>query len=201
MWRAFAGFPRETLPQRIAGLGPATTPWNELWSPGETPKGRASAVIILFLPPLAGATVARVTFIRRSTTVRSHRGQVAFPGGRADPDDPSPAVTALRELQEELGIDPERVTLIGALPPTPALDGGPVIPVVGAASCELEELRPSPEEVDLVFAEPWTALTRAANRPFAFNVFGSWRESPFFPVPGGKVWGLTAHLLARADLA
>ncbi len=193
------GFSAAWLPSRIVGLvpGPAL-PWSAVGAPPG--KGRASAVVMLFLPPCAGDTAARIVLIRRSTTVRSHRGQIGFPGGRAEPDDATPAATALRELEEELGLPVARVSTIGCLPAVPALDGAPVVTVVGAAAVELSDMKPAPEEVDFVFAEPWTRFTRAEDRAFAFNIFGNWRQSHLFSLPARPVWGLTAVILARCDL-
>ena len=58
-----------------------------------------------------------ISFIRRASTLRAHRGEIAFPGGAADDSDVSPIVTALREAQEEIGIAPSRVEVLGIMPP------------------------------------------------------------------------------------
>ena len=58
-----------------------------------------------------------ISFIRRASTLRSHRGEIAFPGGSADDSDVSPIVTALREAQEEIGLAPSRVEVLGIMPP------------------------------------------------------------------------------------
>lgn len=156
---------------------------------------------MLFLPPRAddSSPAARIVLTRRSTKLRSHRGQIGFPGGRSENDDETFAGTALRELNEELGLPAQKVTTIGWLPPIAALDGSPVVTVIGAAAVELDELSPAPDEVDTVFAEPWTRFTRAEDRAFRFNIFGNWRDSHLFPMPAGAVWGLTAWILARCD--
>jgi 8-oxo-dGTP pyrophosphatase MutT (NUDIX family) len=158
-----------------------------------------SAVVIIFFAPLADDFAARIVFIRRSTTVRSHRGQIGFPGGRAEPSDRTPAETALRELHEELGLSPEKVAPIGFLPPVRALDGSAVVTVVATADAHLDELTIAPAEVESVFAAPWTRFTRAEDQAFRFNIFGNWRDSHLFPLPSRPIWGLTALLLARCD--
>src|SRR5438876_1011950 len=58
-----------------------------------------------------------VSFIRRASTLRAHSGEIAFPGGAADVSDVSPIITALREAQEEIGLDPSRVEVLGIMPP------------------------------------------------------------------------------------
>lgn len=161
---------------------------------------------MLFLPPVEPGTPATVVFTRRTTTVRSHKGQIGFPGGRVDPEDQSPLVTALREAHEELGIAPERIHPLGALPFVRALDGGLVVPVLGLAAARLDELVPSPSEVDLIFLAPWTRLTRAAGQDFSFNIFGHWRNSCLYTAEdrdGGllRIWGLTAKIIHSANLA
>lgn len=190
------GFSLDWLPSRIAGLEPAR-PWSAVPHSG---RGKLSAVVMLFLPPLADGAAARIVLTRRSTSVRTHRGQIGFPGGRVEQGDETPVDTALRELDEELGLPPGRVTPIGCLPLVPALDGSPIVTVVGAAAAEVDELKPAPEEVAAVFAEPWTSFTRARDRAFRFNIFGNWRESHLFELPERPVWGLTAWILARCDL-
>ena len=73
---------------------------------------QSAAVLIPFLK---WGNEWHVLFTRRTNTLPEHSGQVAFPGGRCDPDDGDPVSTALRETQEEIGIDPEKVNILGRL--------------------------------------------------------------------------------------
>lgn len=188
------GFPPGSLPTRCGPLVPADAPWPE-------EPGRRAAVLLLFIPPDAGSSTARLVFTRRSALVRSHRGQVGLAGGRADPEDATPADTALRELGEELGVDPGQVVILGALPPVTSLDGSPVHTIIGAAPLALGSFVPAPAEVDAVFADPWTSFVPGASREFRFNILGRWRESRVFEGGSAPVWGLTAQILQAAALA
>lgn len=203
-WPRLTSFRHGALPALVHGLTADSAPWSELAAGiagGRVP--RASAVMLLMIPPRRDESPARLVFIRRSTTVRSHRGQISFPGGRADPEDATPGVTATRELEEELGVPSNRVTVIGTMAPIAALDGGAVVPVLGITDFALEEMRPSVAEVQDVFAGAWPNFARSKNQPFGFNIFGNWRESPRFVLtdhePHRSIWGLTAMILAAAD--
>ena len=86
-------------------------------------------------------------FTRRPDDLRRHPGEISFPGGRLEPDDRDLVHTALREAQEEVGLDPAGVTILGALQPTPTIATGYAIyPFVGTIGNDLEWL-PSPAEV------------------------------------------------------
>jgi 8-oxo-dGTP pyrophosphatase MutT (NUDIX family) len=190
MWASWSE--RYELPV-IGGLQPAPDQWSEATPP------RASAVLCLFIPPAAPSREVRVLFTQRSALVRTHRGQIGFPGGRRETPDKSPIATALRESQEEVGLSPGQVTILGSLPPLKALDLHPVIPIVGCAAIELEELTPNNDEVAAIFALPWSSLTAQARQNIRFNVFGRWRETAVYAAGPYPIWGLTAMMLGRAQ--
>ncbi|MCG6860402.1 MAG: CoA pyrophosphatase [Chromatiaceae bacterium] len=103
-------------------------------------------------------------FIRRTEHEGDHHsGQVAFPGGRWDPGDRDPTATALREAQEEIGLDREQVLLLGELRPMHTVSNFLVTPVVGEIPWPLS-LRPDPVEVARVFSIPLAWLGDPANR-------------------------------------
>jgi 8-oxo-dGTP pyrophosphatase MutT (NUDIX family) len=196
-----------TLPKTMRTAGSVTTLWSALSAApvagAPPPRRRSSAVVMLFIPGASTEAPAEIVLTRRSTAVRSHKGQIGFPGGRLEETDPTPAATALRELEEELGVPRDRVTPIAALEPLAALDGSAVFPIVAVSSMGLAAMRPSADEVDEVFAVAWPRLTEGEAQRFAFNIFGNWRESLLFPLPGragGGIWGLTAKILAAAGL-
>ena len=212
-----AAFGPHSLPQTVAGLRALDDPhgtdaaapaprldprdvsdWGD-WR--DAASRRASAVVVLLIPPAAGEHAARLVLTRRSTALRSHRGQIGFAGGRADLGDPTPAATALRELEEELGLARARVEPLGYLAPTSALERSVVVPLLALAAVAPEELTPSPAEVAEVLLAPWTAFMPSRDRAFRFNIFGDWRASHLFEPPGFAVWGLTARILASAQLA
>ena len=103
-------------------------------------------------------------FIRRTLGINDrHGGQVAFPGGRADEEDQDPAVTALRETQEEIGVDPRSVALLGQLNPIRTITNYLVTPVIGVIPWPYP-FRLSPMEVSRAFTIPLNWLADPANR-------------------------------------
>jgi len=178
----------------MAPLSPAERHWDS-GGAGRRP----AAVLLLFVVPAAPGGPARILFMRRSTKVGSHKGQIGLAGGRAETVDASPAATALRELDEELGVPPQLVTIAGMLPPVAALDGGEVRTVVGVTALDLGRLTLAADEVDYVFAAPWRLFAADRAQGFSFNIFGNWRASKLFESEGGPIWGLTAQILLLAD--
>ena len=158
-------------------------------------------MLILFIPGATPNDPAELLLTRRSTKVRSHKGQVSLAGGRRDSKDLSPAATALRELQEEVGAEKESVCVLGMLPAVRALDGSAIYPVVGVAPIQKSTLRPSVDEVAAILTAPWTYCARSQAQMFNFNIFGNWRQSWNFNTPQGNIWGLTAMILYSASLA
>ena len=111
---------------------------------------RPAAVLV---PIVAHGGAPTVLLTQRTLHLRNHSGQVAFPGGRFEPDDVSPVRTALREAHEEVGLDPGRVEVIGRLPDYLTGTGYRVTPVVGLIPPG-ESLRPDPHEVAAIFEVP-----------------------------------------------
>jgi 8-oxo-dGTP pyrophosphatase MutT (NUDIX family) len=109
-------------------------------------------------------------------------------------------VTALRETHEEIGLPPEAVEVLGMLPVLPSLDRRSVVPIVGYSHVDLASLASNADEVAELFALPWPYFTPEAMQNLRFNVFGLWRETPYFPASGYHVWGLTAWMLKNAAL-
>nr|WP_203139338.1 CoA pyrophosphatase [Microbacterium sp. JZ31] len=167
---------------------------------------RAAAVLLLFgrLDRSAAETpdpvVSRdldVLLLSRAATLRAHPGQVAFPGGRVDPGDSDAAATALREAQEETGLDPAGVDVLGALPEVPlAFSRHLVTPVLGWWR------KPSPVRVvdvgesSAVFRAPVADLLDPAHRGVTvIHRDGREWRGPAFTVDEHLVWGFTAMLL------
>lgn len=171
-------------------------------------EARQAAVLLLFGPdaPSGGPTAtdgprdARLLLSRRSAHLRSHAGQVAFPGGRVEPGDAGPSATALREAAEEVALDPASVTLVAELPVLHVLpSNNDVTPVVGWWH-RPGELRPDLVEVDAVNAVRLADLADPAVRIGVRHPAGGvW---PGFDVPGGfLVWGFTAWVVDRVLVA
>jgi 8-oxo-dGTP pyrophosphatase MutT (NUDIX family) len=152
---------------------------------------RRSAVLILFGDGPRGHDVL---LIEKSAHLRSHAGQPAFPGGGVDPDDDFPVGTALREAEEEAGVDPAGVRVLATLPelflaPSNRL----VVPVVAWWDDPADVTVGDPHEVASVARVPLSDLADPANR---FRVRGSSGYiGPAFGVAGMVVWGFTAALL------
>jgi 8-oxo-dGTP pyrophosphatase MutT (NUDIX family) len=135
-----------------------------------------------------------ILFVERPTTMRTHAAQIAFPGGAADHGDADLAATALREANEETGVDPSGIEILGQLPPAHVeVSGFDVTAVVGWWA------RPSPvgavnaREVASVLVVPVARLVNPANRAQVHHPSGY--TGPAFQIDGHLIWGLTAHLL------
>jgi 8-oxo-dGTP pyrophosphatase MutT (NUDIX family) len=148
------------------------------------PRGETTAAAVL-LPLFEKDGEAHVWLVRRPASMRSHAGQVAFPGGKSDAADGSLLVTALREAEEELGIDRRRVDVVGALDDTLTGTGFTITPWVGWLE-QGAEVRPNPSEVARAFAPALRSFLgpRSGVRP--------WRG---WTIDGELVWGATAAIV------
>ena len=156
--------------------------------------GRQSAVLILFGPGDDGGE--DVVLTERSHSMRSHAGQVSFPGGAIDPSDSGPAAAALREAQEEVGLDPAGVQVVAELPALYLPPSNFVVTPILAWWSD-----PSPidivdhREVARVLRAPLSELTDPARRFTITHPSGF--VGPAFDIDGLLVWGFTAGLLSK----
>ncbi len=136
-----------------------------------------------------------VVFTQRTAHLADHAGQIAFPGGRCETDDCDPETTALREAQEEIGLEPGRVQLLGRLPEYRTSTGFNVTPVVGWAEPPLA-FTPDPHEVAEVFEVPLAFLLDARNHRYE-SAFYRGRMRHYWAMPYGErfIWGATAGML------
>lgn len=159
---------------------------------------RAAAVLV---PIVAHATGTTVLLTQRTLHLRHHSGQVAFPGGRVEPGDLSPVEAALREAWEEVGLERERVEVIGNLPEYLTGTGFRVTPVVGLVLPGFDP-RPDPSEVAQVFEVPLAFLMDPRHHQRR-RVRMAGGERTFFAMPyrppGADdehfIWGATAAML------
>ena len=155
--------------------------------------GRESAVLMLFGEGSAGPDLL---LIERSSHLRSHAGQPAFPGGAVDDDDDGPAATALREAVEETGLDPDGVDVLTTLPPLWLPPSGFVVtPVLAWWRAPSTVSAVDQTEVAAVVRVPVAELTDPANR-FRVNHPSGW-VGPAFAVRDLLVWGFTAGLVDK----
>lgn len=167
-------------------------------------KGRAAAVLLLFWRAPVSARLAsspvgdtHVLLIERSSGLRSHAGQPAFPGGAVDPGDDGPAGAALREAVEETGLDPAGVEIIAELPDLFIPHSGYIVTPVLAWWREPSPVAAvDPVEVAAVHCVPLAELIDPANR-LSVRHQPTGRVMPGFKVRGMLVWGFTAGLLDR----
>ena len=165
-------------------------PWFEEHPPPPD-AARRSAVLVLFGPGPDGEV--DVVLTERAHTLRSHPGQVSFPGGGEDPGDAGPVEAALREAEEEVGVDPAAVEVLTVLPALYlAPSGNSVTPVIGWWTRPGEVRAVDRAEVERAARVPVAALLDPRHRFTA--VFGPYR-APGFDVDGLFVWGFTAMLL------
>lgn len=149
----------------------------------------------VLVPILCQGSTARVYLTKRSSALRHHPGQIAFPGGKQDEGDADITAAALREAHEEIGLEQGNVEVLGLMPSHETVTGFHVTPVVARIR---EPFQPRPEigEVDEVFEVPLDHLLNAAR----FSVQSRrWRGHArrYYTIPFGPyyIWGATARIL------
>jgi 8-oxo-dGTP pyrophosphatase MutT (NUDIX family) len=172
----------------------------DLNSGGALPAGRKlrpAGVLVAFQQ---GADGLDLVLTKRSSRLKHHPGQIAFPGGKVDDGDVDEIAAALREAHEEVSLDPAQVEVLGTLPPHETVTGFLVTPVVGLIRGDFCPV-PEPGEVDEVFSVPYAHVMDTSR----FSIQGRrWRGQRrlYYTVPFGPyyIWGATARMLrALAD--
>jgi 8-oxo-dGTP pyrophosphatase MutT (NUDIX family) len=147
------------------------------------------------LVPIITHPAPTILLTRRTSHLKKHAGQVSFPGGRIDPGDGDAETAALREAQEEVGLDPAMVEVIGRMDDYVTGTGYRITPVLGLLPPGLS-YNPSPHEVDAVFEFPFaTLLDPDAPKRQRQHVRGQWREYWVWPHPDHFIWGATAAIM------
>lgn len=156
------------------------------------PDLRDAAVLV---PVVQRADGVKVILTQRTEKLRSHSGQVAFPGGRIDPEDASAAHAALRETHEEIGIEPREVEVIGRMPDYLTGSGYRIVPVFGVVDPGFNYAL-NADEVDAAFEVPLSFLMSAGNHKRDSRIWNG-QERFFWTMPWGEryIWGVTAGII------
>ncbi|WP_431679397.1 NUDIX hydrolase [Kitasatospora sp. KL5] len=192
------GLPEWLLPVRAAAESVLPEQLSRFLPPTEG--GRPSAVLMLFGEGAAGPDLL-LLLIERARSLRAHAGQPSFPGGALDPEDgdpagPGPVAAALREAEEETGLDPTGVQVFATLPALYIpVSGFVVTTVLGWWRRESPVGPVDPAETGAVFRVPIADLTDPANRARLRHPSGY--TGPAFEVADRLVWGFTAGVIDR----
>lgn len=154
-----------------------------------------SAVLVLLFPYRGSL---HLCLIRRPATMKNHAGQIAFPGGKKEKDDVDLTRTALREAQEETGLDSEQVEILGQLSPVYVqVSDFLITPVVGWMNEKPEDLRASDEVDEVIFvsladlSNPCNRTEREMETRFGRII------APGYAAGGHFIWGATAMIVAE----
>jgi 8-oxo-dGTP pyrophosphatase MutT (NUDIX family) len=194
----------QTIEACLAAPGSDPT-FAEQWAPRHAQAPHLAAVLLPFF--LTDEASWQLLFTRRTNSVNAHKGQVAFPGGAMEPGDDFPDGTALREAQEEIGLDPCQVRVLGRLEQRLTISNFLVTPVVGLIPAEMH-FHLEPEEVSRVFSIPlvWLAepehheIRRRIVQPTPENGLTQAGEYPviYFDLYDGELlWGVSAEITLR----
>ncbi len=203
----------EFLRQRLrARCSETSVEWSQSLAPGSGREAEAGLTGIPsapaptpFVPPATPAAVlvglldeggeTRVILTRRTTDLSDHPGEISLPGGRLEPQDTGPEAAALREAQEEVGLPPDRVRVLGCLPAYRTVTDYCVHPVVGWVESPVL-LRPDPKEVAEVFLVPLSLILDPANYGLGSVVRNGVRRTYYeLFYEGRRIWGATAGIL------
>jgi 8-oxo-dGTP pyrophosphatase MutT (NUDIX family) len=183
--------PGELMPVRVGES--AARSW-----PGTIGDARPAAVLVLIVP--GPSAEAAVILIERTTGGRHHSGEVSFPGGRAEDGDSDLVATALREAEEEIGLDAAaaEVRVAGTIEPFwIPVSNYRVTPVVAVAG-RLPALTASPDEVATIIEAPLSAFVPPAPIEIVERDIGEWRiRYGGYRIGGLHVWGATARILGQ----
>ena len=185
--------------EALAGDGGASSDF-DLNPEVALPEGRVLRPAGVLAPIVQQNDGLALLLTKRSSALKHHPGQIAFPGGKQDEGDADVIAAALREAEEEIGLPRGHVDVLGTLPAHETVTSFQVTPVIGFVD-DLFEIRPEAGEVDEVFAVPLTHVLDPSNYVVQSR---RWRgqHRHYYTVPYGPyyIWGATARMLrAWAD--
>ncbi len=182
------------LARALAGTGGASSDFDlnpdTVLPPGR--KLRPAGVLIGLIERPGGA---HLVLTKRSSRLKHHPGQIAFPGGKQEAGDDGPVGAALRETAEEIGLASDKVEVMGILPVHETVTGFNITPVLGRIRAEFTPV-PEAGEVDEIFTVPFAHVADRARYSVQSRM---WRGAPrhYYTVPYGPyyIWGATARIL------
>ena len=169
---------------------------NHALNPGLQPQDTRTPAAVL-VPLVDRPSGLTVLLTQRTAHLNDHAGQISFPGGRVEPDDPSHQAAALREAEEEVGLPPSHVEVIGTLDYYIVRSGYRVTPVVGFVNPPFE-VKPDPFEVAEVFEVPLSFVINTDNHVMESRTDqGVERTFYVLPYENRYIWGATAGMLVN----
>jgi 8-oxo-dGTP pyrophosphatase MutT (NUDIX family) len=162
-------------------------------APGTLPVGFGRPAGVL-LPLVAGPEPPSLVFTERATDLSRHAGEISFPGGLPEPGDGGLAQTALREADEEIGVRPDTVEILGVLQPLPTfVTGILIVPFVGLLH-ERPQFTPNPSEIAEIIEASLGALAEA-EAEVEWDIGGRTWTGHTYEVGGKVIWGATGRIL------
>lgn len=162
--------------------------------PNDSTQHKADAAVLM---AMTREDIPRLILTQRAAHLKSHAGEVAFPGGKCDKTDSSLIYTALREAQEEIALNPQDVEVVGELGIFTSRVGIKVKPIIGLLE-DIPHLTPSPDEIDSIFTVPLDVfLEQKPNYQHKIKYMGLSIPVPSFNYQGYVIWGLTGFMIVE----